>query len=99
LIKKVDIFTYGGLTLLAVLLTRPGQLHSWYLLWGISLLILSKKSWAQMLAILLSIGGLLRYAPYIYFGNWDPPVPIWRWIILLLPLTLLLSKKIRNTFK
>ncbi len=97
--KRVDIFTWGGIALLLVLLTRPGQVHSWYLHWGIVLLLLSKHSWAVSFAILLSIGGLLRYFPYVYFGNWDYPVPLMRWVVLLLPLSLLLSKQVRSWFK
>lgn len=96
--KKIDIFTWGGLAMLVILLTRPGQLHSWYLHWGMVILMLSKKSWAVMLTILLTIGGLFRYAPYTWFGNWDAPVPLWRWMILILPLFMLLFKKIRKSF-
>jgi len=96
--KRLDIFTWGGIALLAILLTRPGQLHSWYLHWGMVLLLLSKKSWAVSLSLLLTIGGLLRYAPYTWFGDWNAPVPFYRWLILLLPLLLLLSKKVRNIF-
>ncbi|NMC36451.1 hypothetical protein GYA49_05405 [Candidatus Beckwithbacteria bacterium] len=97
--QKIDIFTWGGLALLIVLLSRPGQLHSWYLHWGIVLLLLSKKWWAVALALLLSIGGLLRYAPFIYYGNWDAPVPLQRYIILGLPLLLLLFKPVQELFK
>jgi len=95
---KLDLFTWGGIALLLVLLTRPEQLHSWYLHWGMVLLMLSRKSWAVMLTILLTVGGLLRYAPYTWFGNWDAPVPQWRWLILILPLSMLLFKKIRRSF-
>ena len=98
LIKKVDIFTYGGLAMLLVLMTRPGQLNSWYLHWGIVLLGLSRKSWAIALTLLVSLGGLMRYAPYIFTGNWDAPVQTWRAVILLLPLLLLMSRKVRNYF-
>jgi len=94
--KKLDIFTWGGLSMLVILLTRTDQLHSWYLHWGMVLLMLSKRSWAVSLAVLLSIGGLLRYAPFLWFGNWDPPVAIWRWGILLLPLILLVIPKLRK---
>ena len=97
--RKIDIFTWGGLVLLAVLLSRSGQLHSWYLHWGIVLLLLSKKWWAVALALLLSIGGLLRYAPFIYYGNWDAPVPLQRYIILGLPLLLLILKPVQELFK
>ena len=92
-IKKIDIFTWGGLALLLVLLTRPGQLHSWYLHWGMVLLFLSPKKWALKMAILLTIGGLLRYTPFVCYGNWDPPVPLFRYIILSVPLLGMLVRK------
>jgi len=94
--KKVDFFTWGGIALLMVLLTRPGQLHSWYLHWGMVLLLLSKKSWAVNLSLILSLGGLLRYIPYVLLGNWDPPVPFYRWLILLLPLLLLAVNRFKK---
>ncbi|MGI5828173.1 MAG: hypothetical protein ACOX6V_04115 [Patescibacteria group bacterium] len=96
--KNFDIFTWGGVVLLLVPLSRPDQVHSWYLQWGITLLLLSKKSWGVVLAVLLSVGGLLRYVPFVYYGNWDSPVPHLRWVILLLPLMALFSKKVRRTF-
>ena len=97
--KKIDLFTWGGIALLAVLLSRPEQLHSWYLQWGLSLLLLSKYQWSRLLFIGLSFAGMLRYAPFIYYGNWDPPVPALRWILLLAPLALLAIKPVRQQLK
>jgi hypothetical protein len=97
--KNFDIFTWGGFVLLAILLTRPGQLHSWYLHWGLTLLFLSKKSWVVTSAILLSFGGLIRYAPYLYYGHWDAPVPLIRYILLFLPLLFLIFPKLRKQLK
>lgn len=96
--KKVDVFFWGGLGLFAVILTRTSQFNSWYFVWSIPFLMLSKKSWAVTFGVLISLGGLLRYAPFIYFGHWDPPVNTWRLFIFLAPLLGLLFKKVRLWF-
>lgn len=98
--KKIkDIYAVSGVILLLILLSRPGQLNSWYLHWGISFLFLSKNKKFIKLGILLSIGGLLRYAPFIYYGHWDFPVTIQRWIILLTPLLFINKLKHDQTTK
>lgn len=72
--KKLDIPAWSSLALLAVMFTRPDQLHSWYLIWAFSFAVLAKPKWVVNLFTALTFGALLRYAPYIYFGHWDPPV-------------------------
>jgi hypothetical protein len=91
--KIKDIYATSGSILLVILLSRPGQLNSWYLHWGIAFLLLSKSKKLVKLGILLSIGGMLRYLPYIYFGHWDFPVTIIRWVLLLAPLIFLIPIK------
>ena len=71
---KLDIPTWSSLVLLLVMFTRPDQLHSWYLIWGFSFAVLAKPKWLVSLFTVLTFGALLRYAPYIYYGHWDPPV-------------------------
>jgi hypothetical protein len=88
--KIKDIYSVSGLILLLILLSRPGQLNSWYLHWGISFLLLSKNKRLTTLGILLSIGGLLRYAPFIYYGHWSFPVTIQRWVLLILPVVFII---------
>jgi len=73
--------------------TRPDQLHSWYLIWAFSFAVLAKPKWLVSLFTALTFGALLRYAPYIYFGHWDPPVYflrnlIWVSSLVLTPLLL-----------
>ncbi len=98
LYKKIDLYTWGGIALLLVLLTRPGQIHSWYLHWGIALLVLSRYKWGQTLAVLLSVGGMLRYIPYLYTGIWTGDVYLWRIGLLFLPFLVLLIPKFRQNF-
>lgn len=69
--------------LLAVMFTRPDQLHSWYLIWAFSFAVLIKSKWLVSIFTALTFGALLRYAPYIYYGHWDPPVYLVRNLIWL----------------
>ena len=97
LIKKIDTEFWAGISFWLILFSRPGQLHSWYLHWGIAFLILSKHKLAKSLIILFSIGGVLRYLPFVYYGNWDYPVNLWRWVFLFLPFIIwLIIKKVIN---
>jgi len=90
---KLDIPACSSLALLAVMFTRPDQLHSWYLIWAFSFAVLAKPKWLVSLFTALTFGALLRYTPYIYFGHWDPPVYflrnlIWVSSLVLTPLLL-----------
>lgn len=78
----------SSIALLAVMFTRPDQLHSWYLIWAFSFAVLAKSKWLLSIFTALTIGALLRYAPYIYFGNWNPPVYLIRNLIWLGSLSL-----------
>lgn len=79
--KRLDIPTLASLALFLVTFTRPDQLHSWYLIWAFSFAVLSRSKWLVSVFTALTFGALLRYAPYIYFGHWDPPVYLLRNLI------------------
>lgn len=96
--------TAASLLLLAVMFTRPDQLHSWYLIWAFSFAVLAKSKWPVSAFTALTFGALLRYAPFIYFGHWDPPVYllrnlIWGASLLLAPLLLKFFKAQDNVPK
>ena len=85
-LKKLDIPTLSAIALSLVMFTRPDQLHSWYLIWAFSFAVLAKPKWVVSIFTALTFGALLRYAPYIYFGHWDPPVYLIRnliWVVSL----------------
>ena len=82
-IKNFDFFFWGAIFLVLVMFTRLDQLHSWYLIWGFSLVVLSKSRWLIALFTALAFGALLRYMPYIFYGTWDPPVYLLRNVIWL----------------
>jgi uncharacterized membrane protein YsdA (DUF1294 family) len=79
-----DIGLWGAIALFLLPLTRIEQLHSWYLIWPLTWVFLTRSQKALSFFILLSFFALLRYAPYIYYGNWDSPVPTQRLIIYFL---------------
>ena len=81
--RKVDLPTLFSWVLLAIMFTRPDQLHSWYLIWAFSFAVLSKSRLTLSIMTALTIGAVLRYAPYIYFGTWDSSVYLQRNLIWL----------------
>ena len=84
--KKFDLGMWGGIVLLAAMFTRPDQLHSWYLIWAFSLAVLAENKWVITFFTAATLGALLRYAPYVYYGSWDPPVYLLRNLIWALSL-------------
>ena len=71
--KKIAL---GGMIVgfLAVLSQR--DVLSWYWLWVIPFVaLLPETSELVILSSGISLGLLLRYAPFLYFGNWNAPVP------------------------
>lgn len=55
---------------------RRDEFKPWYLLYPfVFLSFLPKKSFLFWLLLGLSAGALLHYAPFLFRGNWNPPVP------------------------
>lgn len=64
--------------LLAVLAATQtsGNFQPWYLLFFLLFAaLIIDKFYIFIPSIILSISVLLVYIPYLYYGNWDPPVP------------------------
>jgi Kef-type K+ transport system membrane component KefB len=84
-----------GLTF--VLLRR--EIQPWYFVWILPFVsLLPRRPWLMTIALASSLGLLLRYAPYLYYGHWNDPVPfLKRWgtivPILAAALYLFLKKK------
>lgn len=58
----------------------------WYWVWFMPFIaFLPTKKWLVTLAGWYSFALLLRYAPYLYFGNWNAPVPILKWWVTMVP--------------
>jgi len=79
---KLDLGFWGAVVLFLLPFSRPlDQLHSWYFIWPLSWAFLSKNIKVIYFACFVSFFSLLRYAPYIWQGNWDPPVHFLRLVI------------------
>ena len=58
----------------------------WYWVWFMPFIAFyPSKGWLVSLAGWYSFALLLRYAPYLYYGNWNAPVPILKWWVTLVP--------------
>ena len=77
---STDLFIYTLILcgiIAVVLATYRTNFQPWYLLYVIPFAALAARKYFVMIPLfLLSIAGLLQYLPYLYLGNWDPPVPI-----------------------
>ncbi|MEK7580950.1 MAG: hypothetical protein AAB512_01585 [Patescibacteria group bacterium] len=47
------------------------QFQPWYLFWTVPLLVLTLRKDFIAVALALSIGALMRYLPYLYWGDWS----------------------------
>ncbi len=56
-------------------LIQRRELQPWYLIWPLSLAALTPQSFLSKGLSVFSIGAVLSYIPFLYYGNWDPPVP------------------------
>jgi hypothetical protein len=72
------------LTAVVVASYRIGEIKPWYWLYLIPFAALTVgKHLIQSLTISLSLGLLLHYSLFLYLGNWDPPVPAIKKILIL----------------
>lgn len=81
------------------------QFQPWYLFWAIPLVSLTRLKILYIFALGLSIGALLRYLPFIYYGDWSHSGSTeFMTIILITPtifvtiLYLIIKKWLRRTF-
>lgn len=55
---------------------QSGNFQSWYLIAALSYAVfLSDKYYILIPSVIISMMSLLLYVPYLFLGNWDPPVP------------------------
>lgn len=66
---------------LIFVLLRPGrEFLPWYFVWVMPFVaLLPDRPLVTVSATGMSLGLLLRYAPYLYFGDWNPPVQTIIW--------------------
>ena len=66
---------------------RDREVLPWYWVWIMPFVALLPRSRNLFIISLgVSIGLLLRYLPYLYLGNWDPPAPEAKLWLTLIPI-------------
>ena len=83
----IPIYLFGKVRWLPLVLMATGtfgfllftkrEVMPWYFLWTLPFIALyPRKKWLIALTFGISLGLLLRYAPYLYYGHWNDPVPL-----------------------
>lgn len=81
--RKWSLFTMGAGFIYVLTQREP---LPWYWVWLMPFIAFyPTKKWLVSLAGWYSFALLLRYAPYLYYGNWNAPVPILKWWLTLVP--------------
>lgn len=73
-----QIFPIFTLTMVIGLVaaTLRTNFQPWYLLYLLPFAALTpRKFWIVIPSVILSIAALLNYVPFLFTGNWDPPIP------------------------
>lgn len=80
----IIIFSAFLMLIAVVLASFRTEFQPWYLIWLLPFIFLSGKKWLITLAVIISLGVMTQYLPFLYTGNWNPPIPaIKTWIISL----------------
>jgi hypothetical protein len=83
-----------------IIAIRRLEMQPWYLLYLVPFLILWLPGKLLFWPItFISLGNLLTYVPFLYLGNWNPPVPVIKTYLvggsIILSLFILLYDKIK----
>jgi len=80
--KKINWDMLFGVILLFLIVgvyiesKNSGNFQPWYLLTPLSFAVfLSQRYYVLIPMVVISVLSLLLYVPYLYLGNWNPPVP------------------------
>jgi hypothetical protein len=80
--KKFNLEKVLGVSLVLLLIgviletNESGNFQPWYLLAPLSFgVFLSHKYYVLIPSIIISVASLLLYVPFLYIGNWNPPIP------------------------
>lgn len=78
LIENETLFSYSlaAMVMAIIFASQRTELQPWYLLWLFPFVsLLTRRLLIIVSFLLLSVGLLLHYAPFLYSGNWNPPIP------------------------
>jgi hypothetical protein len=76
------------------------EIQPWYFLWITPLISLIRvNKFILSITMGLSFGLLLRYAPFLYLGNWDGvAVPVRFWVTVITPIVFVLVVTLSKFF-
>jgi hypothetical protein len=84
--KKINFDKIIGLSLVLLLIgvyvetQQGGNFQGWYLIGPLSFAVfLSHKYYVLIPSVVVSLFSLLLYVPFLYTGNWNPPIPQILW--------------------
>jgi Gpi18-like mannosyltransferase len=65
------------------------EILPWYLIWFIPWYALTpRRTWLITIGTGATLGYLLSYAPFLYFGDYSPPVPALKMWIIVIPIAI-----------
>lgn len=74
--NRVFFFSLILMTGTVIYASQRTNFQPWYLLVALSIAVFLSKNYIVFLpGVIISFFALLTYTPYLYLGNWDPPVP------------------------
>jgi len=86
---RIWLVSFGLMIGALLMATGRTELQPWYLLWVLPFVALQAENrFFTWLTISFSLGCLLRYAPFLYYGHWNPPVPTIKLWLTILPVGL-----------
>lgn len=72
-----------------LLVATQREILGWYVVWLVPFYaLLPSLEWALIVGTGLSLGLLLTYAPFFYFGNYNPPVQTIKFWVAIIPVIL-----------
>jgi len=74
--QKITLFSLGLLLCTVLIASLRSSFQPWYLVLVLAFAsLLASKYYILVPSIILSFGAMLTYVPYLFIGNWDPPIP------------------------
>lgn len=76
----------AGMVFGFMLVIMQREVLPWYFVWIMPFVaLIPRRRNISMVAGAFSLGLLLRYAPFLYYGHWNDPVPMIKWWMTMLP--------------
>jgi hypothetical protein len=86
---KLFLIGFSPIIVAILLSSNRTNFQPWYFLYILPYAaFLSKKYYVLIPSVILSLTGLLMYVPFLYTGNWNPPIPMLLSVFILVGLGL-----------